>query len=201
MTAPDLFEASAADIAAFVREQMLALVVTSAGNDTLTTPLPLLADTDPTGAVTAFLGHFAASNPQVELVRRQARAVVLFLGPHAYIRPGWISRPGWAPTWNYMLAQFEVEISLLPQANDEAIRALVTALEGDGPNSWRVDQVGQRYAAMVQRVVAFRAAVVSSRGRFKLGQDETDATFAQIIAALGESPLAGMMRRLGRPAR
>jgi transcriptional regulator len=201
MIGQDPFEASTADIAAFVREQMLALVVTSAGNDTLTTPLPLLADTDATGAVTSFLGHFALSNPQVELVRRQPRALILFQGPHAYISPGWVSRPGWAPTWNYMLAQFQAEISLLPQDNDEAIRALVTALEGDGPDSWRVERVGKRYAPMVQRVVAFRAAVVSSRGRFKLGQDETDETFAEIVAALGDAPLAGMMRRRGRSPR
>ncbi len=195
MTAQDLFEATASEIAAFAREQMLALVVSSSGNETLTTPLPLLTETDATGAATSFLGHFALSNPQVELVRRQPRALVLFQGPHAYIRPGWVSRPGWAPTWNYMLAQFEVEISLLPQASDEAIRALVTALEGDDPDSWRVEQVGKRYASMVQRVIAFRAAVIGSRGRFKLGQDETDETFAQIVTALGDAPLAAMMRR------
>lgn len=195
MSGQDLFEASASEIAAFVREQKLALVVSSAGCDTRVTPLPLLTETDASGAVSSFFGHFALSNPQVELIRRQPRAVILFQGPHAYIRPAWVSRPGWAPTWNYVLAQFEVEISLLPQANDEAIRALVTALEGDGPDSWRVEQVGARYASMVQRVIAFRARVGGSRGRFKLGQDETDETFAEIVAALGDVPLAGMMRR------
>lgn len=195
MTGQELFEATPSEIATFVREQLLALVVSSAGNEMLTTPLPLLTETDTTGAVTSFLGHFALSNPQVELVRRQPRALILFQGPHAYIRPGWVSRPGWAPTWNYVLAQFEVKISLLPQANDEAIRALVTALEGNAPDSWRVEQVGKRYPSMVQRVIAFRAAVISSRGRFKLGQDETDETFAEIVAALGDAPLAGMMRQ------
>ena len=198
MSGPDLFEPTATEIAAFVRDQILALVVSCGGDRALTTPLPLLGETDATGAVTSFLGHFALANPQVELVRRHPRALVLFQGPHAYIRPGWISRPGWAPTWNYMLAQFEVEISLMPQANDEAIRALVTTLEGDAPDSWRVERVGKRYSSMLQRVVAFRAAVLSSRGRFKLGQDESDESFAEIVTALGESPLAGMMRRRRR---
>lgn len=197
----DLFEASASEIAAFTREQMLALVVSSAGGETSTTPLPLLTETDATGAVTSFLGHFALSNPQVELIRREPRALILFQGPHGYIRPGWVSRPGWAPTWNYMLAQFEVRISLLPEASDAAIRALVTALEGDGPDSWRVEQVGKRYASMVQRVIAFRAEVLASRGRFKLGQDETDETFAQILGALGDTPLGSVMRHRGRRPR
>jgi transcriptional regulator len=194
----DLFEASASEIAAFTREQMLGLVVSSADGETLTTPLPLLTETDATGAVTSFLGHFALSNSQVELIRRQPRALILFQGPHGYIRPGWVSRPGWAPTWNYMLAQFEVQIALLPAASDAAIRALVTALEGDGPDSWRVEQVGQRYASMVQRVIAFRAAVLAGRGRFKLGQDESEVTFTEIVAALGDTPLADAMRRRGR---
>jgi transcriptional regulator len=195
MSERDPFEASPSEIAAFVREQVLALVVSCAGSEVLTTPLPLLCDSDATGAVTSFLGHFALANPQVELVRRQPRALILFQGPHAYIRPGWVSRPRWAPTWNYMLAQFEVEISLMPEANDAAIRALVTALEGAAPDSWRVEQVGKRYPSMLRHVVAFRAAVSSSRGRFKLGQDETDESFREIVAALGDAPLAGMMRR------
>lgn len=194
MTGQEMFAATPGEIATFVREQMLGLVVSSVGEETLTTPLPLLTETDATGTVTSFLGHFALSNPQVELIRRQPRALILFQGPHAYIRPGWVSRPGWAPTWNYVLAQFEVSLALLPQANDDAIRALVTALEGDAPESWRVEQVGQRYASMVRRVIAFRAAVISSRARFKLGQDESDETFMQIVAALGDGPLARMMR-------
>lgn len=201
MTTNDLFAATSAEIADFVREQKLALVVTSDGDETLTTPLPLLGETDESGAVTSFLGHFALSNPQVELIRRQPRALVLFQGPHAYVRPGWISQPGWAPTWNYVLAQFEVEISLLPQANDAAIRALVRALEGDAPDSWRVEQVGKRYPSMLQRVIAFRTKVLKTRGRFKLGQDESDRSFTEILAALGDVPLAGMMRRWGKSAR
>lgn len=195
MSGQDLFEATAPEIATFVREQILALVVSCDEEGALTTPLPLLSETDATGAVTSFLGHFALANPQVEIVRRHPRALILFQGPHAYIRPGWISRPGWAPTWNYMLAQFEVQISLMPQANDEAIRALVAALEGGAPDSWRVEQVGKRYSSMLQRVIAFRAMVLSTRGRFKLGQDETDESFAEIVAALGDNPLAVMMRR------
>lgn len=201
MTSNDLFAATPFEIAEFVREQKLALIVTSHGDETRTTPLPLLGETDESGAVVSFLGHFALSNPQVELIRRQPRALMIFLGPHAYIRPGWISQPGWAPTWNYVLAQFEVEISLLPQANDEAIRALVTALEGDAPDSWRVERVGKRYHSMLQRVIAFRAKVLKTRGRFKLGQDESDKSFAEILAALGDVPLASMMRRRGKAAR
>lgn len=201
MGTQDPFEASALEIATFVGEQKLALVVSGDGNEVLTTPLPLLAETDATGAVKSFLGHFALANPQVELIRRQSRALVLFQGPHAYIRPGWISQPGWAPTWNYMLAQFQVEISLMPEANDEAIRALVTALEGDEPDSWRVERVGKRYSSMLQRIIAFRASVTRARGRFKLGQDESDKSFAEILAALGDAPLGSMMRRQRKTAR
>lgn len=195
MSKVDLFEGSPVDIAWFVREHILGLVISSKDQEVLTTPLPLLSDVDENGAVCAFLGHFALSNRQVELIRHQPRALIVFQGPHAYIRPGWISQLGWAPTWNYALAQFEVDISLLPDESDSAIRTLVSALEGESPDSWRVERVGARYDSMVKRVIAFRANVVSGRGRFKLGQDESDKTFQEILSALGDAPLASLMRR------
>ena len=198
MSKVDLFEGNPADIAWFVREHILGLVISTKDHETLTTPLPLLSEVDENGAVRSFLGHFALSNRQVELIRHQPRALIVFQGPHAYIRPGWISQVGWAPTWNYALAQFEVDISLLPTESDSAIRTLVSTLEGESSDSWRVESVGVRYDSMVKRVIAFRANVVSSRGRFKLGQDESDQTFQEILSALGEEPIASLMRRFRR---
>jgi transcriptional regulator len=194
-TGQDPFAASPREIAAFTREQMLGLVISCGPERSFTTPLPLLTAVDEHGAVTEFLGHFALSNPQVNFIRLNPRAIIVFQGPHAYIRPAWISKLGWAPTWNYLLAQFDVEITLLPDEAATAIEALVAAMEGDGPGAWGVEQVGPRYAGMVRRVIAFRARVLRASGRFKLGQDETDESFEEIVMALGDAPLAQSMRR------
>ncbi|MFT4255175.1 MAG: FMN-binding negative transcriptional regulator [Caulobacter sp.] len=178
------------DVADLVRRQVLALVVSHGPDGFLSTPLPLLAETGEDGAVTALIGHFARSNPQAALAEREPRALVQVLGPHAYVPPRWVSRPAWAPTWVYAYAAFEVELDLNPADNDAAIRALSEHLEPDG---WRVDALGERYAKLLPHVVAFRARVVKTHARFKLGQDEDQATFGEIVDE-ADPALAALMK-------
>lgn len=193
----DLFVArDQADIAALVRANPLALVVSHGADAFRATPLPLLPEIGADGAIAAFLGHFALSNPQVALVRADPRALVIFQGPHGYISPSAVSNPTWAPTWNYAIAQFEVEIRLAPEENGPAIEQLVEAMEGD---RWSTARIGGRYERMLRHIVAFHADVLVTRARFKLGQDEPRETFAEICAAEGDTPLGAMMRAFGSP--
>ncbi|MEP9359576.1 FMN-binding negative transcriptional regulator [Sphingomonas sp. KR3-1] len=179
------------DVAEMIREDVLGLVTTHDAQGFITTPLPLLAELDEAGEVRALIGHFARANPHLARAEATPRAQVSFFGPHGYISPSMVSKPDWGPTWNYRLAQFEVDIELQPGAEDAAIRALAEALEGD---RWTVERMGARYAGLVEQVVAFRAVVTASSARFKLGQDESDTSFAEIVAALGDGPLARAMR-------
>lgn len=179
------------DVAAMIREEVLGLVTTHDEQGFISTPLPLLPELDEAGEVVALIGHFATANPHVERVRATPRAQVSFFGPHGYISPSMVSKPDWGPTWNYRLAQFEVDIAFQPGTEDAAIRALAQALEGD---RWSVENMGPRYAMLAAHVVAFRAAVVRSSARFKLGQDESDTSFGEILDALGDTPLARVMR-------
>ncbi|WP_448664026.1 FMN-binding negative transcriptional regulator [Sphingomonas sp. CJ20] len=182
---------NAGDVAAMIREEVLGLVTTHDEQGFITTPLPLLAEVDGHGHVTALIGHFATANPHVARVRATPRAQVTFFGPHAYISPSMVSKPDWGPTWNYRLAQFEVDIEFQPGGEDAAIRALAKALEGD---RWLVEQMGARYAGLVEHVVAFRAVVARARARFKLGQDESDQSFGEILTAIDGTPMARAMR-------
>jgi transcriptional regulator len=184
---------AAGDVAELVRRQTLALVVTRTAGRFFTTPLPLLVETDAAGAVSALIGHFALGNPHAAAAQADPDALILLLGPHGYIPPGWVSQPAWAPTWNYALAAFEVRLVFDPAQNDQVIRDLTKALEGDGPDAWSVDQMGERYTRMLPHVIAFRAEVVATTAKFKLGQDESPQSFGEILAALGDSPLARLM--------
>lgn len=179
------------DVAAMIREEVLGLVTTHDNQGFITTPLPLLAECNEAGEVTALIGHFATANPHVARAQANPRAQVTFFGPHAYISPSMVSKPDWGPTWNYRLAQFEVDIAFEPGNEDAAIRDLAEVLEGD---RWQVEQMGARYAGLVQHVIAFRATVVGASARFKLGQDESDQSFGEILAALGDTPLSRAMR-------
>lgn len=185
---------SDADLVRLIAQYPLAWVVSCNGNAFRSTPLPLIAETDNAGRVVALFGHFALANPHVELLRAQPAATILFSGPNGYISPEAVSQPQWAPTWNYTVAQFDVEIELVPRQTDLALTRLVRKMEAERRAPWSIAQLGARYAQLVPRITAFRAHVRTTSARFKLGQDETPRTRAEVIAALGETDLARWMR-------
>jgi transcriptional regulator len=183
----------ARDVARLIESEVLGIVTTHDAQGYIATPLPLLVTCDDQSDVCEFVGHFARGNPHFIRAQQSPVAQITFLGPHGYIGPAMVSKPGWAPTWNYQFAQFEVEIEFQPDQNDAAIRALVERMEGSGNDAWSVEQVGERYARMVKNVVAFRAIVRTQAARFKLGQDEDRPSFDEIIASLGKDPLVQPM--------
>lgn len=179
-----------AQIAALVARHPLAWVVSGMH----ATPLPLLAETDEDGAVTALVGHFALRNPQVATLQADPQAQVLFLGAEGYVSPKLVTQPQWAPTWNYEVARFAVEVEFDPEANDEALDRLIAHMEGDAPDRWSTAAMGERYAPMLERIIAFRAVVLSCEATFKLGQDERPESLAQILAGHQDTALVAAMK-------
>ena len=182
-----------ADLLQLIEEYPLAWVVSVDDSGYGATPLPMLAESQPDGKIASLLGHFALSNPHVALLRSAPRATILFMGPQGYISPELVSKPGWAPTWNYASAQFDVEIELLPQENGRALEKLVYWMERNRPVPWTIAEMGERYHLMVQKIVAFRAHVRRVRSRFKLGQDETPQSRGEILTKLGNADLVRWM--------
>ena len=110
---------SEAEVTRLVLEHPFAWLVTMASNgDFAATPLPLRPVIDQRGEVSALLGHFARSNPHVELLRRVPRTLILFMGPHGYISSSWLRDRTRTPTWNYASAQYLVDIEFIE--NDRA---------------------------------------------------------------------------------
>jgi transcriptional regulator len=201
--------ASEADVTRLVLENPLAWVVSTTSDEWRATPLPLR----PEGAgavepITALLGHFARSNPHADLVRRQSRALVLFTGVQGYISPSWLHDRTQAPTWNYATIQYAVDIQLLPDnvGPHGVLSDLVGAMESGRPNAWSPAEMGARYELLTQRIIAFRAVIQERRVGFKLGQEERDDVFHDIVAAHeadGETQLCAWMKRANaaRPRR
>ena len=188
---------SPADIVALIADHPLAWVVS---RDFQATPLPLMAETSAEGEIVSLIGHFARRNPQVAALLADPAALILFQGPEGYISPRFVSRPAWGPTWNYAVARFEVTIEFVPDEFDVAIRHMAAHLEAGEQNPWVVDDMGPRYAELRRYIIGFRAHVRRAHATFKLGQDEDPATFAEITAALGDTPLARLMRAQHRNA-
>lgn len=189
MTATDTRYAPAteADVARLIREHPLAWVVTVAADEWRSTALPLRPDAvDADGRITSFLGHFARSNAHADLVRREPRALLLFMGVNGYVSPSWMSDRTQAPTWNYASVQYWCTLELLEDAapRDAVLADLVGAMEQGRPGPWQPGEMGARYASLAKRILAFRATVAERRVKFKLGQDERDDVYGEITATL-----------------
>lgn len=182
-------------IVRLVAEHPLAWVVS---RDFQATPLPLLAETDPAGAVVSLFGHFARRNPQVAALEADPQALILFQGPQGYISPRLVSNATWAPTWNYAVVRFEVTIVFVPDETDAAVRRLAAHLERGRRNPWQVEELGKRYGQLQPHIIAFRAQVRAVRATFKLGQDEDPRTFDEIVAGFADAPLGLLMLEQGR---
>lgn len=189
---PHPFETvSQADLVRFVAENPVAWIVPAAGPADAFL-MPLLLETDAAGAPVSLLGHLPRHGPLTERLKENPAATCLFLGPHSYIPPGWISKPGWAPTWNFVSLKASGRIVPDDSLTDEAIRALVAHMES--ASGWNVEQVGARYETLLRGVIGFRMRIDRLTPRFKTGQDETETSRAEIHAALQGHALQSWMR-------
>lgn len=176
------------DVRNLIASHPLAWLVSAAFN---ASPLPLLAETNERGAVTALFGHCRLGNPLVGDFRTDPRGLALFNGPAGYVSPSLVSKPDWAPTWNFAVLRYGVEVEFVGDETRDAIERLVEAMEG---GAWTTDRLGARYGQLRQRIIAFRAHVRSVEATFKLGQDESDVSFAEIVASHPDRTLANWMK-------
>ncbi|MBV8806249.1 MAG: FMN-binding negative transcriptional regulator, partial [Sinobacteraceae bacterium] len=112
--------------------------------------------------------------------------------------PRLVSNPTWGPTWNYAVVRFEVTVTFVPDETDTAVRRLASHLERTHANPWQVEKMQGRYEELLKYIIAFRARVRAMRATFKLGQDENDATFSEIVAGLSGTELGALMSAQGR---
>lgn len=192
MTAP--FEPrNAADALRLIAGYPLAWVVSRAFHSS---PLPLIAEMDSGGSLVSLFGHCGRRNPLVADFRADPRGLILFNGPQAYVSPELLSQPDWAPTWNYAVLRFTVDVEFVEDETRDAVERLVLAMEGD---RWSTDRVGPRYEGMLGQIVAFRAHIISAEPSFKLGQDEGAQGFAEIVAGHPDRVLAAWMEEQAKP--
>jgi transcriptional regulator len=196
-----LFTPEAAAIDQLIAEHPFAQLISVDAGVPVCTPLPLLLDRGPD--VSWLLGHFARSNPQVDMLRRSPRALAIFMGPHGYVSPSWMRDRTQAPTWNYATVHFEIEVAFddSQAATTSALERLVAHMERNSHVPWTAAELGSRYAALSKAVIAFRAKMLATQAKFKLGQNERPDVFQDILRGLRSTTgatLADAMERRRR---
>lgn len=148
------------------------------------------------------LGHCARPNPHWRTLQARPRALVTFLGPHAYMSPKIYPDLARVPTWNYLAVHCAVQATLIdePAAKDALLKKLIGDHEPPFAAQWRA--LGEDFAQrMLAGIVGFELAVTRLECKLKLNQHRPES-HAEMRKAYGsgtenEQALAQWMTRLG----
>ncbi len=164
------------------------------------TPLPLHLLED--GDQTLLLGHCAKPNPHWKYLAARPKAVVTFMGPHAYMTPRVYPDLARVPTWNYLMVHCIVEAKIIETFDDKdrLLKHLITDHDPAYADQWR--GLGEEYQhRMMGGIVAFELKVQEMQCKIKLNQHRPESHVAMKAAyAAGndnERALAQWMDRLG----
>lgn len=131
-------------------------------------------------------GHIARHNPQIRAIESGQEAVIVFRGPHSYVSPAWYSKPEAVPTWNF--AVIHASGRLKPVTSPDALHALLARLvakfEGPGSAYDFAKLPGSYIQGMIGGILGFEMAIGRLEGKFKLGQERSDADKQGILQNL-----------------
>lgn len=136
--------------------------------------LPLHAELR--GDELVLLGHCAKPNPHWRYLRARSRAVVTFLGPHAYLSPRVYPDLVRVPTWNYLAVHCTVQATLVEDASakDLLLKKLIRDHDPAYVPQWMA--LGTEYQhRMLAGIVGFELRVGTLQCKLKLNQHRPEA--------------------------
>ncbi|RYX91987.1 MAG: FMN-binding negative transcriptional regulator [Comamonadaceae bacterium] len=154
------------------------------------------------GAGLVLLGHVAKPNPHWRYLQARPKALVTFLGPHAYLSPQVYPDLARVPTWNYLAVHCAVEATLIEEADakDRLLKKLIGDHEPAYAAQWR--GLGEDFARkMLAGITGFELRVTTLQCKVKINQHRPEAHAAMYGMYAGgtenEQALAGWMKTLG----
>lgn len=141
--------------------------------------------------------HLSRGNALTPFLAEGFRAVLVGLGPEAYISPDWYGSPDQVPTWNYVSIEAEGVVTILDEAGLVAQLDALSAQEEARllpKRPWtRAKMSPATFERMCRGIVGARLTVERLEGISKLGQNKNAADRAGAIAGLGDHPVARLM--------
>jgi transcriptional regulator len=142
--------------------------------------------------------HLSRGNALTPFLAEGFRAVLVSLGPDAYISPDWYEAADQVPTWNYLTVEAEGPVAAM---DDDGLVALLDDLSAQEearllpkPPWTRRKMSPGRFETMTRAIIGARLTVERLEGTFKFSQNKSEADRAGVIAALGDHPIARRMR-------
>ncbi len=154
------------------------------------------------GEALLLLGHCAKPNPHWRYLLARPKALVVFMGPHAYMTPRVYPDLARVPTWNYLAVHCQVQAHMLESFDDKdhLLKHLIHDHDPAYAAQWRALAEDYQHR-MMNGIVAFALRVTDVQCKVKLNQHRPEAHAAMhALYAEGnedERQLAEWMERLG----
>jgi transcriptional regulator len=176
-TPPAFREDDPEALRASIASSRLALLTTNGPEGVpLVTPLPLVLDGG------HLIGHLARANPHAKALATTPRALAVFLGPEAYVSPGfYASKPEHGrvvPTWNYEAITVEGALESFddPARLHDAVSRLTNRHEASRAEPWAVTDAPPEFiAAQLRGIIGLRLSIERITGKRKLSQNRPEA--------------------------
>jgi transcriptional regulator len=149
------------------------------------THIPSLLDRT-TGKYGTIHGHISRQNPQRETFDGRQSAVIVFRGPHSYISPTWYAKTEVVPTWNFGVVHASGKLKPIdePKALHDLLARLIHKFEGAG-SAYNFAKLSDSYTSgMITGIIGFEMEIEVLEGKFKLGQERSEADKQGILKGL-----------------
>jgi len=150
------------------------------------THIPVLVDRG-AGRFGAIHGHISRQNEQTKAFDGRREAVIVFRGPHGYISPVWYqSRPA-VPTWNFAVVHATGKLRPVTESKalHDFLARLIAKFESYQGTDFDFSKLPDAYVnGMLGGIVGFEMEIEWLEGKFKLGQDRSEADRQGILSHL-----------------
>jgi transcriptional regulator len=193
-----------------IEQASFGTLVTLTPDGLMATHLPFLLDRE-AGERGTLVGHVARANHQWDTSVASIDALVLFLGPNAYVSPAWYAAKQVdgrvVPTWNYLAVHAYGPLRTFedPDRLVNLVTRLTERHEQGRAEPWHVSDAPPAFVAgMLKGIVGVEIPITRLEGKRKLSQNRSAADRAGTIAGLratrrpAEEAVAQLMADLPR---
>jgi transcriptional regulator len=150
------------------------------------THLPVLLDRT-AGQYGTIHGHISRQNVQAKAFDGKQEAVIVFQGPQGYISPKWYQTAQAVPTWNFAVVHATGKLRPVTDPKDlhAFLARLIRKFETYQGTDYDFSKLPDSYVnGMLQGIIGFQMEIELLEGKFKLGQERSDADRQGILKNL-----------------
>lgn len=144
-------------------------------------------------------GHISRQNEQTKAFDGKQQAVIVFRGPHGYISPTWYQNRQAVPTWNFAVVHATGKLKPVTDPKDlhAFLARLIGKFEAYEGADYDFAKLPDSYVnGMLTGIVGFEMQIEQLEGKFKLGQERSEADRQSILTHLQTSHTARSLHDL-----